>query len=106
MASRNFGAQNWYVIRRHMIPNFMSYVIVSITLSIPSVIIAETALSFLGIGLRPPVVSWGVLLQSAQNLHSIVDYTWTLIPATFVIVIVLAYNFVGDGLRDAADPYK
>jgi peptide/nickel transport system permease protein len=106
MASRNFGAQNWYVIRRHMIPNFMSYVIVSVTLSIPSVIIAETALSFLGIGLRPPVVSWGVLLQSAQNLHSIVDYTWTLIPATFVIIIVLAYNFAGDGLRDAADPYK
>ena len=68
-------------------------------------IIGETSLSFLGIGLRPPVVSWGVLLQGAQNIHSIVEYTWTLIPATFVIVIVLAFNFLGDGLRDAADPY-
>ena len=106
MAARNFGAGSWHVIVRHMIPNFMSYVIVSVTLSIPSMIIGETALSFLGIGLRPPIVSWGVLLQAAQNLHSIVDYPWTLIPALFVIAIVLAFNFAGDGLRDAADPYS
>ncbi len=104
-ASRNFGAGNWYIITRHLIPNFISYVIVSVTLSIPGAIISETALSFLGIGLRPPIVSWGVLLQGAQNIHSIVEYTWTLIPVAFVVLIVLAYNFVGDGLRDAADPY-
>ncbi len=106
MASRNFGANNWYIITRHMIPNFMSYVIVSVTLSIPWMIIGETSLSYLGIGLRPPIVSWGVLLQSAQNIHSIIEYTWTLIPAIFIIVLVLAFNFVGDGLRDAADPYS
>jgi peptide/nickel transport system permease protein len=105
-ASRNFGAGSWFIITRHMIPNFMSYVIVSVTLAIPNMIIAETSLSFLGIGLRPPIVSWGVLLQAAQNLHSVVEYTWMLIPAIFVIVIVLAYNFAGDGLRDAADPFS
>jgi peptide/nickel transport system permease protein len=104
-ASRNFGAGNWYIITRHLIPNFISYVIVTVTLSIPGAIISETALSFLGIGLRPPIVSWGVMLQGAQNIHSMVEYTWTLIPIAFVVLIVLAYNFVGDGLRDAADPY-
>ncbi len=106
MAADGFGASYWYIIVRHLIPNFMSYIIVNITVSIPGVILAETSLSFLGLGLRPPVISWGVLLQGAQNLHSIAEFPWLLIPGLFVVVLVLAYSFMGDGLRDAADPYK
>jgi peptide/nickel transport system permease protein len=84
----------------------MSYLIVDMTFSIPGMIIGETALSFLGLGIRPPAVSWGVLLQDAQNIRTISQQPWLLIPAGFVIITVLMFNFVGDGLRDAADPYK
>ena len=100
------GASDLYIIWRHLIPGFMSHIIASLTLQIPQMIIAETALSFLGIGLRPPVVSWGVLLQEAQNVSSIALHPWLFAPAAFVVVAVLAFNFVGDGLRDAADPYS
>lgn len=99
------GASNAYIIRKHLLPGSTSFVIASATLSIPSMIIAETSLSFLGIGLRPPVVSWGVLLQDAQSVEVIANYPWILYPALFVIATVLFFNFLGDGLRDAADPY-
>ncbi|MFW6279330.1 MAG: ABC transporter permease subunit, partial [Bacillota bacterium] len=90
---------------RHLLPNCMSYILVNLTLAIPGMIIGETALSFLGLGLRAPAVSWGVLLKEAQNIRSLAQYPWYFIPAGFVIAAVLAFNFVGDGLRDAADPY-
>ena len=93
------------IIRRHMVPNFLSHIIAVVTLAIPGMIIAETSLSFLGIGLRPPVVSWGVLLQEAQNLRSIAIAPWLFLPGAAVVVSVLSLNFLGDGLRDAADPY-
>ena len=99
------GASNFYIIRKHLLPGATSFVIAQATLSIPAMIIAETSLSFLGIGLRPPVVSWGVLLQEAQSIEVIANYPWILYPAIFVIVTVLFFNFLGDGLRDAADPY-
>ena len=85
---------------------FSSYLIVSITLSVPGMILGETSLSFLGLGLRAPLVSWGVLLQRAQNVNAVILHPWLLIPGIFVVITVLAFNFVGDGLRDAADPYK
>ena len=85
---------------------FASYLIVHLTLAIPDIILGETALSFLGLGLRSPAVSWGVLLKAAQNVRSIAEYPWMLVPAVFVIVTVMAFMFIGDGLRDAADPYK
>lgn len=99
------GASNWRIMTRHLLPSFMSHIIVTLTLAIPSMILGETALSFLGLGLRPPVTSWGVLLKEAQNVQAIVMYPWLLTPVIFVILTVLAFNFVGDGLRDAADPY-
>jgi len=89
-----------------MLPAFMSYLIVHLTLAVPAMILGETALSFLGLGLRPPIVSWGVLIQDAQNVRTVLNYPWQLAPGLFVIVTVLAFNFFGDGLRDAADPYK
>ncbi|MGQ9632526.1 MAG: ABC transporter permease [bacterium] len=106
MAARIAGATDGRIIARHLLPSFISYLIVNITLAIPGMIMGETALSFLGIGLRPPVVSWGVLLKDAQNIKTISLHPWLLIPGLFVIVTVLAFNFLGDGLRDAADPYK
>ena len=106
MAARVAGALDGAIIRRHLLPSFMSYLIVSLTLAVPGMILGETALSFLGLGLRPPVVSWGVLLQKAQNLRTVALHSWLLIPAGFVVITVLAFNFLGDGLRDAADPYK
>ena len=93
------------VIFRHMLPSFMSHIIAAATLAVPSMILAETALSFLGIGLRAPAISWGVLLQDAQSVDS-VAMPWLFAPGLFVVVSVLAFNFFGDGLRDAADPYK
>ena len=93
------------IIGRHMVPNFLSHIIAVVTLAIPGMIIAETSLSFLGIGLRPPVVSWGVLLQEAQNLRSIATAPWLFLPGLAVVMAVLSLNFLGDGLRDAADPY-
>ena len=106
MAARIAGAKQMTIIRRHLLPSFGSYLIVHLTLAIPDMILAETALSFLGLGLRPPAVSWGVLLQRAMNFRSIAIFPWLLIPALFVIVTVMAFNFIGDGMRDAADPYK
>ncbi len=89
-----------------MVPNFLSHIIAVVTLAIPGMIIAETSLSFLGIGLRQPVVSWGVLLQEAQNLKSISTAPWLFLPGVAVVIAVLALNFLGDGLRDAGDPYE
>jgi len=106
LAARIAGASSWYIILKHLLPGFLSYLIVSLTLALPSMIIGETALSFLGLGLQPPVVSWGVLLQEAQAVSVIALYPHLLIPGGFVVLVVLAFNFVGDGLRDAADPYK
>ena len=106
LASEALGGSNFWLITRHLIPNFMSYVLVSVTLAIPWMILSETSLSFLGIGLRPPVISWGVLLQKAQNMRTVSTHPWLLIPGLFVIIVVLTFNFVGDGLRDAADPYS
>ena len=100
------GARPPRVIGRHLLPNFMSHLIASATLSIPSMILGETALSFLGLGLRPPITSWGVLLTEAQNINAVALYPWLMLPVAPVIVVVLAFNFLGDGLRDAADPYK
>ena len=105
MAGRIAGTTDSDIITKHLVPSFLSYVIVALTLSVPSMILAETSLSFLGLGLRPPVVSWGVLLSEAQNIHTLGLAPWLLIPGLFIIVTVLAFNFVGDGLRDAADPY-
>ncbi|MBS7803261.1 ABC transporter permease [Rhizobiales bacterium TNE-4] len=104
-AAELMGASRTRIIGRHLVPNFMSHLIASATLSIPSMILGETALSFLGLGLRPPVTSWGVLLNEAQNLAAVNLYPWLLFPMLPVILVVLAFNFMGDGLRDAADPY-
>ncbi|ACA20737.1 binding-protein-dependent transport systems inner membrane component [Methylobacterium sp. 4-46] len=104
-AAELMGASKARIIGRHLIPNFMSHLIASATLSIPSMILGETALSFLGLGLRPPVTSWGVLLNEAQNLAAVQLHPWLLLPILPVVVVVLAFNFLGDGLRDAADPY-
>jgi peptide/nickel transport system permease protein len=104
-AARLMGASPPRIIGRHLLPNFMSHLIASATLSIPSMILGETALSFLGLGLRPPITSWGVLLVEAQNIEAVALYPWLLTPMIPVIVTVLAFNFLGDGLRDAADPY-
>jgi peptide/nickel transport system permease protein len=105
-ASRLAGASDMRVIVRHLLPSFASYIIVALTLSIPGTILGETALSFLGLGLQPPVVSWGVLLRDAQNLETIAHHGWLLAPIAWVVTTVLMFNFLGDGLRDAADPYK
>lgn len=100
------GASDWRIVIVHMLPTFASYLIVQLTMAVPLMILGETALSFLGLGLRAPVVSWGVLLQDSQNVRSILSYPWLLIPGAFVAFTVLAFSFFGDGLRDAADPYK
>jgi peptide/nickel transport system permease protein len=105
LAAKVAGTTDWKIIQNHLLPSFASVLIVHLTIAIPGMILGETALSFLGLGLRPPTVSWGVLLQDAQNIGSIAIHTWLMAPAILVIVTVLAFNFVGDGLRDAADPY-
>ena len=99
------GASPGRVIRRHLLPSFMSHLIASATLSVPAMILGETALSFLGLGLRPPITSWGVLLNEAQNINVVALYPWLMLPVAPIIITVLACNFLGDGLRDAADPY-
>ena len=105
-AATLMGASPKRVIARHLLPNFMSHLIASATLSVPAMILGETALSFLGLGLRPPITSWGVLLVEAQNINAVALYPWLMLPMSAVIVVVLAFNFLGDGLRDAADPYS
>nr|MBX2880523.1 ABC transporter permease [Granulosicoccus sp.] len=104
-AAEMMGARPSRVIRRHLLPNFSSHLIASAMLSIPGMILGETALSFLGLGLRAPAVSWGVMLNDAQNLAAIEIYPWTAIPMIPIILVVLAFNFLGDGLRDSLDPY-
>lgn len=106
MAAQVAGVREFTIIMRHLVPGFLSHLIVSVTISIPAMILAETSLSFLRLGLRPPTISWGVLLQDAQNINAIALYPWLMSPVIFVIVAVLMFNFLGDGLRDAADPYK
>ena len=106
MAARLAGVRERRIITHHLLPSFTSHLIVVVTLSIPAMILGETVLSFLGLGLRHPVSSWGVLLQDAQNVRTIASYPWLLIPILFVVITVLAFNFFGDGLRDAADPYS
>jgi peptide/nickel transport system permease protein len=105
-AAQLMGASPSRIIGRHLLPSFMSHLIASATLAIPSMILGETALSFLGLGLRPPIVSWGVQLSEALNINVVALYPWLLFPMVPVIVVVLAFNFFGDGLRDAADPYR
>ncbi len=105
-AARLMGARPRRIIARHLLPGFMSHLIATATLSIPSMILGETALSFLGLGLRPPITSWGVLLNEAQNINVVALYPWLMLPVVPVVVVILAFNFFGDGLRDAADPYK
>ena len=104
-AAMLMGASPRRIIARHLLPSFMSHLIATATLSVPSMILGETALSFLGLGLRPPITSWGVLLSEAQNINVVALYPWLMLPVVPVVIMVLAFNFLGDGLRDAADPY-
>jgi peptide/nickel transport system permease protein len=106
MAARLNGSSEMRIILRHMLPSFLSYIIAAVTLNIPNMILSETGLSFIGLGLRPPAISWGVLLQEAMNLRSLALSPWVLVPGLAVVLSVLAFNFLGDGLRDAADPYS
>ena len=105
LAARLYGTNEIRIVFRHMLPSFMSHIIAATTLAIPGIIIAETSLSFLGLGLREPAISWGVLLFEAQTLQAVAEASWLLLPGIFVLVAVMAFNFMGDGLRDAADPY-
>jgi peptide/nickel transport system permease protein len=105
LAARLAGASQRRIIFRHMLPSFTSHIIASLTLAIPGTILAETALSFLALGLREPAISWGVLLQDAQNIQAVALSPWLMLPAVPLIVTIMAFNFFGDGLRDAADPY-
>ncbi|QYM79135.1 ABC transporter permease [Horticoccus luteus] len=106
VAARLLGASHARVLFRHLVPGFASHIIVTLTLSVPGMILGETVLSFLGLGLRPPIVSWGVMLQDCQNLQTVGHYPWLLAPVLFIVLTILAFNFAGDALRDAADPYS
>jgi peptide/nickel transport system permease protein len=106
VAARLLGASHSRIIFRHLLPGFSSHIIVSLSLSVPGMILGETALSFLGLGLRPPVVSWGVMLQECLNIDVVANYPWLLMPVIMIVITVLAFNFFGDGMRDAADPYS
>ncbi|MBI3958495.1 MAG: ABC transporter permease [Chloroflexi bacterium] len=105
VAARLDGESEWTIIAKYLLPGFASYMIVSLTIAVPNMILGETALSFLGIGLQPPSISWGVMLQDAQNVMAVAQLPWTLWPVVFVVIAVLMFNFLGDGMRDAADPY-
>jgi peptide/nickel transport system permease protein len=106
LAARLMGAGTPRIILYHLVPGFISHLIASATITIPTMILGETALSFLGLGLRPPITSWGVLLNEAQNINVVALYPWLMLPVVPVMIVILAFNFLGDGLRDAADPYK
>ena len=106
MAARLAGVSTWNIIWKHLVPGFLSYLIVSMTLGIPGSIVGETSMSYLGLGIKSPAPSWGVLLQEASAVTEIASHPHKLIPIIFVVITVLAFNFLGDGLRDAADPYK
>ena len=106
VAARLLGASHARILFRHLLPGFTSHIIVVLTLSVPAMILGETALSFLGLGLRPPIVSWGVLLQDCMSVQTVASYPWLLMPVVLIVLAVLAFNFLGDGLRDAADPYS
>ncbi len=106
VAAKLAGRNQLEIIFLHMLPSFLSHIIASLSLAIPAMILGETSLSFLGIGLQPPIISWGVLLKKAQNIHTIAMAPWLMTPGIFIIITVLAFNFLGDGLRDAADPYS
>ncbi len=105
MSAELIGASKPRIIFQYMLPSFMSHIIASLTLAIPGMILGETSLSFLGLGIRPPAISWGALLQDAQKIRVISMAPWLMLPGVFIIITVLAFNFLGDGLRDAADPY-
>ena len=105
MAAELAGASTGRIIFRHMLPSFLSHIIAAVSLALPAMIISETMLSFLGLGLRPPAISWGILLQDAQSIQTLALAPWLLSAAVPVIIVILAFNFLGDGLRDAADPY-
>jgi peptide/nickel transport system permease protein len=104
MAARLLGAKHNRIIFRHLVPGFTSHIIVTLTLAVPGMILGETALSFLGIGLRAPAVSWGVMLQDCMNMDVLANYPWLLLPVVLIVITVLTFNFLGDGLRDASDP--
>jgi peptide/nickel transport system permease protein len=106
LAAQLLGARTPRIVARHLLPGFISHLIASATITIPSMILGETALSFLGLGLRPPIISWGVMLNEAQNMNVMVLFPWLMLPVVPVILVILAFNFLGDGLRDAADPYN
>ena len=105
LAARLDCAREWRIITRYMVPSFLSHIIASVTMAVPGMILSETSLSFLGLGLRPPMISWGVLLKEAQSVRVLVTAPWLLLPGIAVVISVLAMNFMGDGIRDAADPY-
>ena len=104
-ATRALGASPWRIMFSHIVPNLFSVVVISLAIDVGALILTESALSFLGLGLRPPITSWGVLLQEAQNLQSLALYPWVFIPAVVMVIVILAFSFLGDGLRDAADPF-
>jgi peptide/nickel transport system permease protein len=106
MAARLLGASHGRILFLHLMPGFTSHIIVALTLSVPGMILGETALSFLGLGLRPPIISWGVMLQDCVDIKAVSYYPWLLMPVAFIVTMVLSFNFLGDGLRDAADPYR
>lgn len=106
LAAKAAGSKNGWIIFRHLIPSALSHIIVVATLSVPGMILGEASLSFLGLGIKPPMTSWGVLLQEAQNVRTIAIHPWLFIPGIFIIVVILAFNFLGDGIRDAADPFS
>ncbi len=105
VAAELMGASRMRIIFRHMLPSFTSHIIAAVSLALPAMIISETSLSFLGLGLRPPAISWGILLQDAQSIQTLAIAPWLLMAAVPVVIVILAFNFLGDGLRDAADPY-
>jgi peptide/nickel transport system permease protein len=106
VAARLLGASHTRIIFRHLLPGFTSHIIVVLTMGVPAMILGETALSFLGLGLRPPIVSWGVMLQDSMNMQAVSTYPWLLAPVLPIVLTVLCFNFLGDGMRDAADPYS